>query len=107
MTLVNFDSFVDEFMRIKIAEEKERQGFPMGRLLANLGLGAAAYGVGSGTAGLVSKRILPKVLPHIKPEHAKAIAAGAGLLTAAGSLAFADAMRRNQELLRDAVKRDE
>jgi hypothetical protein len=104
MTMVNLESFVDEFMRIKVAEEKER--LPMGRLLRNLGVGAAAYGLGAGTAGLASRKILPKVLPHMKPKHVKSISMGAGLLAAASGLAFADAMRRNKELLRDPLKRD-
>ena len=106
--MVNLESFVDEFMLIKISEEQERQfrAPPVGRLIRNLGIGAAAYGLGAGTAGLVSRKVLPKILPHIKPKQLRAISMGSGLLAAAGGLAFADAMRQNKELLRDPRKRD-
>lgn len=97
--MVNFDSFTDEFMRIKVAEEKDRKA-ELKRLARNLAVGAGAYGLGAGTAGLVSRKVVPKFLPHISPGQRKALAASSGLLAAASGLAFADAMRRNKELLK-------
>lgn len=115
----SFHAFTDELMLIKVAEEEKQKldmetpgGVPAKghsplRVVGNLLAGGAAYGVGSGAARLIAMGV-SKMMPGINNQKiVDYIAGGTGLLAAAGTMAFADAMAQNMRMLSEPSKRDE
>lgn len=89
---------------IKMAAEDSREAVNKQQLvktLKNIGIGAGAFGLGAGAAGLAMNKMLPPVLQRMTPTQRAATVAGAGLLSAAGAVAFKKAMERNKDLVRD------
>lgn len=104
MTWVN-DAFVDEFMRIKIAEEDQREALNSQQIRDSIGrmvLGAGAFGVGAGLGGLV----MNQGFPRLSPAQQAILIGGTGVLTAAGAMALKRAMEKNRELIYEQAKRD-
>jgi len=105
---VGSDAFLDEMVNIKLAEEDARMSASdVGKALKNLGLGALAYSAGSLTAGYGSKKLFPKILgPSAPASRANLLGKGLGILSAAGTLALADALATNARMIRDSNERD-
>lgn len=82
----SFRTFTDQFLLMKIAEERPDVVNPFyKRLLKNtLGFGAGA-GVGAGGAYVLADKLLPKILPKLSPKQRSLLAGGAALLSGAAS----------------------
>lgn len=108
------EAFFDEILRIKVAEdlslEREREHElgreavtppQVGHALKNIALGAGAFGLGVGAAGLTGRYLLPRIAAHLSPGQQAAILGSAGLLSMGGALAFRKAMEKNKEMIRE------
>lgn len=105
-----FTAFTDEIVRIKVAEEHAYDENRISKrealhALKNLALGAGAYGLGAGGAGLALNYGLPKVLPRLSPLQRAGLSGIAGIAGIAGAYALQKAIQRNKELIRDETKR--
>jgi hypothetical protein len=82
----SFRSFADQFLLMKIAEERPDVVNPYyKRILKNtLAFGAGA-GAGAGGALLLSDKLLPKILPMLSPKQKSLLASGAAILSGAAT----------------------
>ena len=103
MTAVNLTSFIDEVVKIKVAEEVQREYInpsELGHMMRNAAVGAGAFGLGTGVGGLALKYGLPELASKLTTSQKAALVSGAGLLSLAGTIAFSKMIQRNKELAR-------
>lgn len=106
---IDFKSFADEMVLIKLAEEEDkpfRSKFPV--LLKTRAKSALKYGLGMGLGAgvgmLVEEKVLPKVLPGLTPAQGKALGAVVGGLGTLAGLAQWEAYREAAKLESKALK---
>lgn len=96
------DSFVDELLRIKLAEEAGRPWkFPgkseWGQVGKNMLAYGAGMGVGSGLGYALRKKVLQKLLPTMSPQLLTGLGYGGGaLMGLAGTAALRQALKMTE-----------
>jgi hypothetical protein len=97
-------AFTDELLRIKLAEEGEREPATkreMLRSMGNFALGAIPYGVGMAGAQQIASRLTPNLYRRLPPAARLALMGSGALLSGIGTMAFREAMARNREMTRE------